>query len=701
MQNSPRLISLFTIASLLLLAAQRAEAVCTPAHAITVTVNVLGDDCGGSGCDCGTPGAVNPSSTNCTLRAAVILANASSTCNATNSIEIPAAASDYVVSIPGAGETASATGDLNITRSVNITGLGATPGDTVISGDALLDDRLFQIAAGTTVTMQNLTLQNGAAAAASPDGGAISTSGKLTVTNVIFSGNSAASDLGGAISADTDPAGLSIIGCTFLGNSAKYGGGALSILDVPLSVSVSVFNGNTANGGSAISEVGSTTGFVVSDSTFIANISSVSGGGGAIYADLSGTANALVTRCLFQGNTANGAGAAIYVDNQNAAGTLTVENVTTTGNTGSSVIFAGATGQDTTIDISNTTMSGDTASTAAVVASVSSANAVVQLNADLLQDSVNCKSFGASIVDDGYNIESGTACAFGVGGTSKSSTSVTLGDLRDNGGAIAGLDTFAIAVGSPAMDAIPHGSCAVIIDQRDVERADGVAFADSSGNCDIGAYELTQPDLSVADPIGVSAASANVGDAITYTVVVTNNGPSLATSVVLTNTLPAGAVAQTETDGCTVANQVITCDAGNMPSGATFTLTATALLMTAGANVNAATVTTADNDIIPANNTASVSVAVTAPSASSSGGSSGGGAASSGGVAGGSGLSGGGGSATGSTTSGAITAAGPKPTAGCHCRGSGTDSSWIFALVFVAWLRRRTSSRSGVRGQPL
>jgi len=78
----------------------------------------------------------------------------------------------------------------------------------------------------------------------------------------------------------------------------------------------------------------------------------------------------------------------------------------------------------------------------------------------------------------------------------------TLGPLRDNGG-----PTFTLALlpGSPAVDAIPSGACAVATDQRgDTRPADGGTGKMANGKpyCDVGAFELaaTGPVIPPAPP---------------------------------------------------------------------------------------------------------------------------------------------------------------------------------------------------------
>ena len=131
-----------------------------------------------------------------------------------------------------------AAGDLDITDTVRITGIGlnATMPDDVdrlpiVVGALGFDTRLFRITpeAGT-VLIEGLQLQGGDATMGPITGGAISNSAHLTVRHVRFESNAA--QRGGAID--------SLVGSTLL-------------------VEDSDFAFNSANAGSAIASLGDTT----------------------------------------------------------------------------------------------------------------------------------------------------------------------------------------------------------------------------------------------------------------------------------------------------------------------------------------------------------------------------------------------------------------------------------------------------------
>jgi hypothetical protein len=86
-------------------------------------------------------------------------------------------------------------------------------------------------------------------------------------------------------------------------------------------------------------------------------------------------------------------------------------------------------------------------------------------------------TYEAHVIDNGYNIIEDGSC---LTAATSFAADPKLGLLQDNGG-----DTHSHALlnGSPAIDAIPEGSCDLGDDQRGVTRPQG-------DGCDIGAYEV-------------------------------------------------------------------------------------------------------------------------------------------------------------------------------------------------------------------
>jgi len=153
------------------------------------------------------------------LRQAIIEANAS---HVPDTIVVPAGI--YALTLAGAGEDQSATGDLDITGQLTISGAGA--GDTIIDASSL-GDRVFDVLGGT-VTISGVTIRNGST---DTNGGGILNEGALTIRDSTLSGNSA-TFAGGAI---YDVGALTIRDSTLSGNSATFaGGGVYDVGDLAL-----------------------------------------------------------------------------------------------------------------------------------------------------------------------------------------------------------------------------------------------------------------------------------------------------------------------------------------------------------------------------------------------------------------------------------------------------------------------------------
>src|SRR5262249_31170840 len=98
----------------------------------------------------------------CTLRAAVMEANAYPGGDA---IILPAGT--FPLTLAGAGEDAGATGDLDVTDSVDVSGAGVDV--TVIDGFGA--DRIFDVLGASAFSLANMTLRRGEASGG--DGGAV------------------------------------------------------------------------------------------------------------------------------------------------------------------------------------------------------------------------------------------------------------------------------------------------------------------------------------------------------------------------------------------------------------------------------------------------------------------------------------------------------------------------------------------------
>jgi hypothetical protein len=205
---------------------------------------------------------------NCSLRGAISKMNGVGTGNFV--VTLPSGA-PYVLTQTGAGETNNATGDLNIpSLNVRLVLAGGGAATTVIDGNGA--DRILN---GTSVFLQDLTIQNGNAGVG--DGGGVASAG-LALTRVRVRGNSARQ--GGGV----------LVG---------FGGGA--IVD-------STISGNQASGSSGL------------------------GGGGLFHSPVLGSSTVTITNSTISGNSVSGPNAGGGIVQPDAAQQLVLNNVTIAGN---------------------------------------------------------------------------------------------------------------------------------------------------------------------------------------------------------------------------------------------------------------------------------------------------------------------------------------------------------------------------------
>jgi hypothetical protein len=268
----------------------------------------------------------------CSLRDALALASAAGAGNITFSPVTFAATNST------AQNTIALTqGSLLILSNTSIVGPTAGSGAhatnlvTVAGGGPSSDFSVFLSFSQTGSIIANLNIANGNSP--SYGGGAIENFNTLTVTNTVFSNNSAPSSLlnggfayGGAI---YNYGALAVNNGTFSANSASAGGGAICN-NGTLTLNGTTFSGNSSGYGAnseftfggAIVSFGPLT---VIDSTFSANsVNGTYGIGGAIIA-IGGTLT--VNGSTIAGNTASGWAGGIYAYNP-----LTIANSIVTGN---------------------------------------------------------------------------------------------------------------------------------------------------------------------------------------------------------------------------------------------------------------------------------------------------------------------------------------------------------------------------------
>ena len=232
---------------------------------------------------------------NITLRSAIIESNALA---GLDTIQLEAGT--YTLSLAGAGEDAAATGDLDITGSLDIIGRGINT--TTIDANDL--DRVLHIPddANIVVRLTDLTLTNGAVTG---DGGGILNGGQLELTRVKIA-SSTSTGSGGAI--HNSNVAITVTGSHLADNQATVGGGAIyttrkaTIID-------STISGNTAGtaGGGLLASSGNHT---ITGVTFSGNQAGTDGG--AFY---SATGFPILKHVTMVHNTAADSGGGVRINN--------------------------------------------------------------------------------------------------------------------------------------------------------------------------------------------------------------------------------------------------------------------------------------------------------------------------------------------------------------------------------------------------
>lgn len=419
----------------------------SPAWAATFTVDRTDDPTVRNSNTC------TPAARDCSLRQAVFDANAP------GPDTISLAATEYVLSIKGAGEDLSKTGDLDIADDSTINGSGAG-GTSVISGG--MGDRVFHVLSGADAKITNLTVSGGSPPQ-SPSfllGGGILNSGAVTLNAAEVSSNVAGR------------------------GSAAVGGGIYNDRGT-LTLSDSTVKSNLAGGkGGGIYNAGGT--LTVTGSTVSSNEGSVVGGGIVSDTNLSG-ATTTITNSTISGNTANALGGGVF----NAGGLTEIENTTVTNNSAPSGKGAGAASKGTSATITE------------VSSSIISANRGTDV------DVVDGQT--ATFRTRGYNLigNGNAAGSFDESGDKPGVVDPGLDPLADYGGPT---ETHRLQQDSPALnagppvEADPEGrKCPPpVTDQRGVGRPQGAV-------CDTGSFEL-QAQIGGAPKPACNDAVDNDGD---------------------------------------------------------------------------------------------------------------------------------------------------------------------------------------------
>ncbi len=431
-QNSRRIIAFVSVILVLvsLFSTNRLSGIQT-VQAATFTVQSTAD----SGGTC--PGA------DCTLREALSVASSGDII-------------DFNLTYPTTITLTSAA--LTVATDVTITGPGAT--NLTISGNNLL--QVFIVNDGVTTGISGLTIANGQITG--NVGGGIYSSGTLTVSDSVISGNTA--DQGGGIYNHNGT--LVVNTSTISGNTSQGGGAGGGLYNTgTLTVNNSTVSSNTAPNGGAGAGLFDGGTLTINNSTFNANIADSGGGGG--IADFGGD-DALISNSTFSGNTGTrGGGILVNTSGSVTIGNSTIANNTATGGADGGVGNAGA----GAVNLLSTIVADNTG------------------NAGAGDTDGPLTTFGHNLVQT-----PGTVTFNGPG--DQTGVDPLLGALANNGGPT---QTLSIPVTSPAY---LHGDCSgntsatpnapvVTTDQRGQNR---------KVTCDVGAYEqtTTPTDTPTATP---------------------------------------------------------------------------------------------------------------------------------------------------------------------------------------------------------
>lgn len=409
----------------------------------------------------------------CTLRAAIQEANANP---GPDTIHLPAGT--FVLTRSGAGEDASATGDLDITGTVDI--IGAGPLLTLIDGNGgLTADRVLEIHSGS-VTLSGVALFNGHAAG--PGGGLYQhLEAALTLTHTIVRNNVAAiggGSFGGGIFSEGALTLFNSTVSTNTNSTVAAGGGLVHVSYTPehrLMLDGSTVSGNTAQGiGGGLYAASSVV--TVTNSTLNHNQAQY-GGGLYLY-----EAVAALVNTTLSGNSASHSGGGLL---QNG-GAASLYNVTVTDN------FADS-------DATSVSSSGGTGG------GVAQFFGTLNFRNTLIADNCQLDPFGGGGVIAVSDDCAGTLTSQGnnlvgttVGGQCAISgdfslVSPLLGPLAYNGGVTR---THALLPGSRGIEEGAEAGCTdwaglpLWRDQRGVPRPQ---FGGASVRCDIGAFEVVGP----------------------------------------------------------------------------------------------------------------------------------------------------------------------------------------------------------------
>jgi predicted outer membrane repeat protein len=336
-------------------------------------------------------------------------------------------------------------------------------------------------------------------------GGMSNSSSSPTVTNVIFSNNSAREG-GGMSNSSSNP---TLTNVTFSGNSAEdYGGGMYNFDHSNSTLANVTFSANSAmNGGGLANRLSDPT---LTNITFSGN--SVTRFGGGMYnAGMYSGDRPILTNVTFRGNSAAWNGGGMFNDE---GGQPVLTNVTFSGNSATRSGGGMTTGDHSSATLTYVTFKDNSAGTGGGIdnrwyGDLQVSNAIFWGNTATYYDAQINRGDGTGTTSVSNSVVQG-GCPNGISCTNIITADPMLGTLGDYGGLT---QTIPLLTGSSAIDTGNDATCPAT-DQRGITRPQGAY-------CDIGAYESnavtftsidTQDGWVLASSANSAAATFRIGD---------------------------------------------------------------------------------------------------------------------------------------------------------------------------------------------
>jgi uncharacterized repeat protein (TIGR01451 family)/CSLREA domain-containing protein len=591
----------------------------------------------------------------CSLREAIVAANsdiAVDNCPAGSGVDtIVLPEGTFTLTVAGIGEDAAATGDLDITESVNINGTGQF--STTIDGNDL--DRVIHVDPGQVGDIQlgvtDLTIRNGF----ETDGGGILVDGggSLIVTNTTISDN-LANNYGGGIHLFSSFTSLSVSNSSI---SSNYGGGIynnggdVSVHNADI-LSNTLNHGIWSTGGTLTihdSLISKNTGGGISNSTgamTITNstISSNEGGNGVVNdggpalilksriisntangvqnqmdgrltirdslvawntftsdgggISISGALDTIIENSTISHNSATGDGGGIFHN----AGPLTIRNSTISGNSadgsGGGLVLSSATASLNNVTITDNFANPDGGLIGGhgggVVllwdSTLTVQNSILAGNHDLSSTdfSPDCLSEPNGITSSGYTLVGAVdGCNWTAGPGDLTGTTGTLLDPK--------LGVLEDNGGETPTHALLDDSPAIDAASPNVPGSGGLA-CEGADQRYISRPQLNGCDMGAFELGELSIIMednpdpALINHPLTYLLTIKNTDAMTATSVVLTDTLPSSVNFSSASVGCSEVSQTVTCLLGDLDFNSETVVTITVTPTVAGPITNTATV---------------------------------------------------------------------------------------------------------------